>query len=188
MKRSIAGLAVLGCISLILLSTTAFAHDGEWGDANNPTEFTDLGTTGELDFIHEDQDPFKGWATIWFLNLCGDDWGDFHLKLLGLDSANVDFISDGLHDPQIWVYTLGSGLEQITDLTPVISEDGGQLDLYFYDNPIERLSVGCIKVYTDNTSHCSSFTVKAYPTPVPEPTTIALLGFGAMALFRRRKR
>jgi hypothetical protein len=181
--------AILVGSLLFLFTSSAFAHDGTWGSQDDPCAFDTLGSSGEEYFRHVDATPYKGWAKIWFLNLCGDDWGDFHLQVVGKDANEVDFINDGVHNPEIWVYTAGVGLQQITDITVNLSADANQLNMYFYNNPISKLSIGYIDVYTDNTiNYCEWFDIKAYPTAVPEPATILLIGLGTCGLLRRRTR
>ena len=109
---------------------------------------------------------------------------DFHLKVLGWNSQNVDFVDGGIFDPQLWVFS--GGIWEQYDIDWEISPDGSQMDITFYDNPIEHGELAWIQAYTDNTSHCSIFYVKAYPTPIPEPVTIAFLGLGALAIIRKR--
>ena len=65
---------------------------------------------------------------------------------------------------------------------------GAELDLYFYDNPIEVGQWAKIKIYTDNTANsCDWFRIGACPTAVPEPATLLLLGIGGLFLMRKRK-
>jgi hypothetical protein len=176
---------------LFLFASSALAHDGEWGDANNPIDFSEFGLPGEVNLAHADADPWKGWAKMWVRNnWCGDAWGDFHLKIKGFNISSVDFVADALHEPELWVYSGGSW-QEVPGLTWNINNTvvGAEMDLYFYGDPIEQGQKAWLKVYTDNTSQsCSLFYVAAHPTPVPEPATILLLGLGTCGLLRRRKR
>jgi hypothetical protein len=191
MKKFASVFAFLCCL-LFLLTSNAFAHDGEWGDANNPIEIDWVGDSQTLDLDHEDDEDWKGWATIWVWNACGQDWGDFHLQIkscFGSDITNVDF-SETIA-PELYIRTAPFTWELVEDLVWDVDNEvvGATLDMGFYDNPIEAGDWAKIRVYTDNTAvpHAAWFTICAYPTLVPEPTTIALLGLGAFVLLRKRK-
>jgi hypothetical protein len=180
--------ALLVLLSLFPVMQNSFAHDGAWGADEDPLVYDWIGNGSTMDLEHVDADPWKGWASFTLKNWCGQAWGDFHFKIKGFNIANVDFIADATHQPQLWIKQ-GWSYVQYTGLTWTINNTvvGAEMDLFFYGNPIEHGDKALIKIYTDNTaSHCSSFTIASYATPVPEPATLSLLGLGAVLLLRRR--
>ncbi len=189
------GLVILACLIISAFTQYAFAHDGTWGSVEDPCGISGFGTDYEMDFLHNDADPWKGWASVIAINWCGGpDWGDFHLRMKEVCSpwstSDVDFITGGEFDPELYIWGgLSVGWVQQTVDNAILGSDGETLDLFFYSNPVENGQIALIKFYTDNTSHHSDwFKVSGYATPVPEPATIALLGLGAIALIRRSKR
>lgn len=191
------GLAILVCVIISVFAQFALAHDGYWGDDTTPIDIDAIGQANELDLSdHYDADPWKGYGYLTVRNYCYEDWGDFHLRIKEVwdygDWCNpTDVVFDVDTEPELWIKEYGSDTYvQVTDgLSWILGADGTTLDLFFYDDPIEQYDKALIKVYTDNTSwHRERFKICVYPTLVPEPATIALLGIGAIALVRRPKK
>jgi hypothetical protein len=146
-------------------------------------------TTSFSDFTsqqwqHEDADPWKGWANIEVTNTGTEPWGDFHFEIYqvpGHDPIDdVSFIVDPPYEP----YT-----EPARPLTWDVDNDvvGATLDLYFYNNPVAVNDTVTFHVWTDNTvAQADFFGLLIYPTPVPEPATLLLLGLAGLAIRRRR--
>ena len=65
------------------------------------------------------------------------------------------------------------------------------LDYTFYSNPVQPGQSATFTFYTDNTANKNAFFgLCAYPTPVPEPSSLLALSGGLMGLvgFVARKR
>jgi hypothetical protein len=145
------------------------------------------------DVFHWDHDEtlnnplgiYKGLATVTVTNTGTQAWGDFHFQIydgFGGNAASVLFKDAALggQDPvstqagTSWIIGTVNGYSKV--------------DLYFYSHPVNPGNTATFTVYTDNTSQqLSWFGMMIYPTPVPEPTTMMLLGLGGLAFLRRNK-
>lgn len=108
------------------------------------------------------------------LNGCPDCFATF---LFGEYSGKVNFGFNTnlfiLEDFDNWYFTLG-GAQGFS-----ASRDDYLGMMYFFSTTnVDSLTIGGENLYIDNLSVCE----------IPEPTTIALLGFGAIGLLARRKR
>ncbi len=169
MKQIVGILAVL-----LFISFSAFAHDGAWVIDVTSWESQTLG--------HDDDDPWKGVATVTVTNTMLQDWGDFHFSIYEPLTYSVIF-SDATYAFQM----LDSSLNPYAGASYVISGSQKTVDFEFYGNPVSNGQTVTFKIYTDNTSNQHAwFGLMAYPTPVPEPATMALLGLGALAILRKK--
>ncbi|HBG27857.1 MAG: hypothetical protein A2Y10_09255 [Planctomycetes bacterium GWF2_41_51] len=162
--------AILFC-SLFVFTVNVSADDGGWT--------TTIDSWAGIQLGHNDADPWKGLGTLTVTNTMAESWGDFHFQIFEFATTNVIFtespfimMKDGLVEYSGYTYSF-NGTQQ--------------LNFEFYGNPVGPGESVTFQFYTDNTAnHHTWFGVMAYPTPVPEPMTLGLLGLGALALRRKK--
>ena len=133
---------------------------------------------------HDDQSPFKGYLHLEVTNTGDESWGDFHFEIYHVPGQgaidNVDWVDDSPYEPT----SSQGGLSWVIDNVAV----GATLDLYFYSDPVAPGETATFDVYTDNTTDKVFFGVLMYPSPVPEPGTLILMGIAGMCLYYPRRR
>ncbi len=187
--RKIAFLAALLSISLV---STSFGHNGAWNDG----VAGDLTLESVISWVHEDEDPFKGTATVFVTNTGQQAWGDFHFEIYtvpGFGSATSVLIKDastGGVNPTITGYGSIHSLDTPNGWIIGTTDDGhAKIDLFFYNSPVLTGQTVSFTIYTDNTAqNLDFFGIKFNPTPVPEPATMAMLALGGLLAFRRKIR
>lgn len=130
--------------------------------------------------VHEDDAPWAGWAELTVTNNGTEPWGDFHFNVFEVtgDPVNVDYKD-----------AAGGGFDPVSSqsgLTWQISPDGSAIDLFFYGDPVLPGETAQFNVYNVNPDQVTFFGTSYYPTPVPEPATLALMSLGGLLMFRRR--
>lgn len=163
--------------AVMALATSAVLADDVWIDV----EFPDFSVQQA---VHQEAEPFKGYAYVTVTNTGTEPWGDFHFEIYssdGSDVSNVHFLDASL-----------GGVDPTSTQSPLawaIDNDvvGATMDLYYYDDPILPGNLATFTIYTDNTTdQVPFFGLMMHPTPVPEPAAALLLGLGGLLLIRRR--
>jgi hypothetical protein len=172
MKTSVIFAVVCGCAALLMTSTAR---------ADDVTIDAVFSNMSPQQFQHDDLSPFKGTVTVNLTNSGSEPWGDFHFEFYGVGISNVSFL-DASMPPD--------GQDPTSTQTPfswTIDNDvvGATMDLYFYSDPVLSTETATFTVYTANPDHLSFFGLMMYPTPVPEPASIMLLGLAALLIRRR---
>jgi hypothetical protein len=169
--------AFLGSLVLFFVTAPVFAHDGDLGTIT----FDDMDMQSALhdETIDNPEEIYKGWLFVGLQNNTPVAWTDFHFQLTTSDPLKpVIFVTD---PPYLPTTSLTPG-----DYTYWLSDNDTQLNFLFTDDPVLPTGIVTFGLYTDNTAYNNpSYTICM--TPTPEPTTIALLGLGGLALFRKRR-
>jgi hypothetical protein len=169
----------LAVLSVVALAGIWFIAPAAADDAFIVTSFADF-TAQQA--VHNDLAPFKGWVDLTVTNSGSQPWGDFHFQIYdpmgGQDISNVGFLVDPPYQPT----STQSPLTWAVDNVSI----GARIDLFYYSDPVLPGETAHFTVYTDNPDHLSFFGVMLYPTPVPEPASLLLIGCGAILALRRR--
>ena len=176
----------IGLISILGVCSIVRADDADLGTWD--IDGTGVGVL--LEFEHNDADPHKGNAFVYVTNTGNEAWGDFHFEIYdpyggSQDISNVHFLDAFMTDhdgnPGFNPTSTQSPLTWTIDNVSV----GAKMDLFFYSDPVLPGNSATFNVYTDNIDELSFFGLMIYPTPVPEPATICLLGLGLLALRKK---
>jgi hypothetical protein len=176
-------------LSVFLVSMSAMVAPVSAHDGSISLTFDDTGAVIAQTNIHyepDNTDPLqhKGWAVVTVTNTGNAAWGDMHFQVVGMNVSSVDWMSGGLLDP---TYKLNSVPKPMTFVIDNVNPQA-TLDMYFYANPVLPGQTATFSAYTDNTSQMLPFFgLMVYPTPVPEPATLAMLGLGGLMFFRKRR-
>ena len=168
-------------LTVCAVASTATAHPADF-----TVDFDGVGIGSALYEEHFDLEPFKGWVTVNVTNTSNVAWVNFHFFLFsvaGSDISNVDFMEGVIETVNYDPTSSQSGLTWDIDNVMV----GAKVDLFYYGDPILPGNSGQFKVFTNNPDHVA-FGVAFYPSPVPEPATMGLLGLGLAGLVARKRR
>jgi hypothetical protein len=110
------------------------------------------------------------------------DWTDYHIKI-GM-SQSFSFVSSGTLAPAGWTAVLSA-------VTPGYIPNGGPMGyvgtINYYQSAGDPIVVGYSGTFGFKISFLGNISYCTEQIPTPEPTTILLLGLGAMSVIRRRR-
>jgi hypothetical protein len=110
------------------------------------------------------------------------DWTDYHITI-GM-SHTFSFVSSGLLAPAGWTAV-------VTPVTTGLMPNGGPMGyvgtVNYYQSAGDAIVIGDTGTFGFKVSFLGSTTFSTEQIPTPEPTTILLLGLGAMSVIRRSR-
>jgi hypothetical protein len=166
-------LLVLAAVLAVLcaLPVSALAHDMDYT--------TSIPDFDEYSVDHYDQPDYKGWFNLTVTNTGSGTWGKFHFRIFGAPGAeSVEFVESGDNAPTS---------SQVG--TWVIDNSGfAQADYYFSGDPVLPTESATFSLYTNNPDNLSFFGVSFYPSPVPVPGALWLLGSGLLGIVAMRRK
>ena len=184
MKKLLMLMAMVG----LLAAPAALAHDAD------PVS-GDFDDWGKIGWEHDpEQYPWKGTFTLTANNTGTEAWGEFYFAIFDPQDPTADTFASVFFDTddgESNFYPLMDGMVVPAADFDIYTNQWGnsELQIRFWDDLIEPGEDVTFVVYTDNTTDSHSFFgVQAWPGPIPEPATVALLGLGAVGLTAFRKR
>ena len=109
-------------------------------------------------------------------------WSDYHITI-GM-SQTFSFVSSGTLAPAGWTAVL-------SPVTAGYMPNGGPMGyvgtIDYYQSAGDAIAIGDIGTFGFKVSFLGSIAFSTEQIPTPEPTTILLLGLGAMSVIRRRR-
>jgi hypothetical protein len=179
--------------SIVTVQTPDPGNDNYTGDINPNVLglFKGFGALDPIDYVFTVEDSNEPNATEYRFfeevgNITGLEWIGYHIELgfgTGEDftpapvGSNLDF-DTGQRDSEVV-----SGYFDMVE--------HGRNELVFYDGLVPaRVDIFGIIFPVDVPNGIDEFTLRQYPTPIPEPATVFLLGSGLVGLagFRRKFR
>jgi len=197
------------CVLLLLLATTTVnasiinwncADDGDGGIVMGPATLTPVG--GEYDLTMSGVQHFLPAhmagdfttdsaldPTVRILQGVENDttfaWTDYHIAI-GMNNSSLSILSTGIVAPSGWTWSI---VAPVAGQMPNGAGPGyvGMINYYIGTGAPVAIGDEGTFGFKISFSGSTSFSFSTEQIPTPEPTTILLLGLGAISVIRRRR-